>query len=79
VLVWKSRFIPKIIGFLLILNGFAYVIASVTFFLLPQYKGIAQYMLIPEALGEPVIVLWLLIKGVRDVPESMPQPSLETV
>ena len=35
-LVYKSRFIPKILGVLLIIAGFAYLLGSFMFFVLPQ-------------------------------------------
>ncbi len=74
-LVYRSRFIPKILGVLLIINGFAYLVASFVYFLLPQYRFISQLMLIPEAIGEPAIILWLLIKGARAQTLESPTPS----
>jgi hypothetical protein len=74
-LVFNSRFIPRILGVLLIISGFAYLVAGCTYFILPQYRGISQLMLIPESIGEPAIVLWLVIMGARDQPFAPRTPS----
>jgi hypothetical protein len=67
-LVMRSGFIPKILGVLLIINGFAYVVASLTELLAPAYANLVErFALIPET-GELWIMLWLLIKGVRAQP-----------
>lgn len=66
-LVYKSGFIPRIFGTLLIVAGIAYVFNTVSFFLLPEYRHfISLAMMLPYALGEGSIVLWLLIKGARE-------------
>jgi len=65
-LVYKSGFIPKILGILLILNGIAYIIHSFTTILFPEYQDIVRQVSIPFwTLGEISITLWLLIKGIR--------------
>jgi Domain of unknown function (DUF4386) len=68
ILVYRSGFIPRILGVLLIANGFAYPIQSFTSFLLPQYAGVVSRITFPVLLGEAAIILWLLIRGVRDQP-----------
>lgn len=61
-LVFKSGFIPKILGVLLMIGCFGYLINSVTFFLFPNLGvAIGQYTFI----GEVLFPLWLLIKGVN--------------
>ena len=66
-LVIKSKFIPKIIGILLIIGCFAYVLDSFLTLLLPEYrKMLADYLMIPLAIGEFSIIFWLLIKGVKN-------------
>jgi len=66
-LVIKSKFIPKIIGILLIIGCFAYVLDSFLTLLLPEYRKIlADYLMIPLAIGEFSIIFWLLIKGVKN-------------
>ncbi len=60
-LVFKSGFLPKILGILLIIACFGYVIDSFTIFLFPNFKGIALFTF----WGELLFPLWLLIKGVN--------------
>ena len=65
-LVYKSGFIPRIIGIFLILNGIAYIIHSFTALLLPEYQTLVSQFAMPFwILGEVSITLWLLIKGIK--------------
>jgi Domain of unknown function (DUF4386) len=65
-LVFRSGFIPRILGVLLVINGFAYLAIALVSLLLPTYSsGVSQALVLPEALGELSIMLWLLIKGVK--------------
>jgi hypothetical protein len=68
VLVYRSGFLPRILGVLLVINGFAYVIPSFTALLLPQYRDVVSRIALPFLLGEAAIVLWFLIRGARDQP-----------
>jgi len=66
-LVYKSRFIPRIFGILLIVAGIAYMNSSLVSLLFPNYSTIVnQPTLLLVAIGEISITLWLLIKGVKD-------------
>jgi len=65
-LIYRSRFIPRIMGVLLIIAGFAYLLSFVSFLLLPQYRGIVSQIMMPLMFGELPIIFWLLIKGVKD-------------
>ncbi|NTW43958.1 MAG: DUF4386 domain-containing protein [Anaerolineaceae bacterium] len=61
-LVIKSGFLPGIIGVLLIVAGFGYLIDSVGLFLLPNLNlDLSKFTFI----GEFLMLLWLLIKGVN--------------
>jgi hypothetical protein len=65
-LVYKSGFIPRILGTFLILNGAAYVVHSFTSLLFPDYQATVRLFAFPFwILGEISIMLWLLIKGVK--------------
>lgn len=72
ILVMRSRFLPRILGAWLILNGFAYVATSFTDLLAPQYSGLVSKISFPAMLGEIAIMLWLLIKGanVKELPAA---------
>lgn len=66
-LVYRSGFIPRILGVFLILNGIAYIIHCFTHLLLPDYQALVFKIATPIwTLGEISIMLWLLIKGVRN-------------
>ncbi len=61
-LVFKSGYIPRILGVLLMIGCFGYLIDSVTFFLFPNFDAtISMY----TGWGEIFLPLWLLIKGVN--------------
>jgi hypothetical protein len=65
-LVYKSEFIPRIFGILLVTGGIAYMIDSIIGILFPNYSSFVKYpTLLLVAIGEISITLWLLIKGVK--------------
>jgi uncharacterized membrane protein len=66
VLVLRSRFLPRFLGVWLIINGFAYVMISLTGLLLPQYEETVSNIAFPALLGEVAIMLWLLIMGAKE-------------
>ena len=69
VLVFRSGFLPRILGVLLIAACFGYLVDSLTPLLLPGYANIVgRFASIPLTLGEPPIILWLLIMGAKDQP-----------
>jgi len=73
ILVFRSGFIPKIIGVSLWVAGAAYLMSSFTFVVLPQFKGVLSPIFAGlEALELPII-LWLLIVGARTLPDEMPR------
>jgi hypothetical protein len=75
-LVFKSRFLPRILGVLLIIAGFAYVAHSFTSLLLPGHRHVAYELatMVARAAGELPIMFWLLIKG-ADLDHALHEPS----
>jgi hypothetical protein len=65
VLVFRSGFLPRILGVLLVVTGFGYLAISGTGLLLPQYVDRVSRIASPALLGEGGIIFWLLIKGAR--------------
>jgi hypothetical protein len=65
ILVIKSGFIPRILGVLLLVAGFAYLTSSVTSIVLPDYRQVLSRAMMPLYMGEVPIIFWLLIKGAR--------------
>jgi hypothetical protein len=69
VCVWKSRFLPRFLGVLLIAACFGYLAVSLTPLLLPSYANlVGRIANIPLTLGESAIILWLLIRRANDQP-----------
>ena len=77
VLVFKSRFLPRVLGVFLIIASAGYVIGSVTYLLLPHYGLlVSRFAIIAEGLGEVPLIFWLLFKGVTiPAPQSQPETS----
>lgn len=67
-----SGFIPKIIGVLLMIGCFGYLVDFAGNFFFSQYSTLdmAKYVTIPANIGEIAICLWLLIAGI-----SIPKQS----
>ena len=67
-LVFKSGFLPKFLGILLMLGCFGYLINFLGNTLISNYSeiGIASYIQLPASLGEIGICFWLLIMGVKE-------------
>lgn len=67
-LVFKSGVLPKILGILLMLGCFGYLINFIGNTLIPTYSkiGISSYISLPASIGEIGTCLWLLIMGAKD-------------
>lgn len=65
-LVYKSGFIPRILGVLLLINGAGYIVESLRFLLFQRsdYLIVRQFTFVTY-FGELIMMLWLLIKGVK--------------
>lgn len=66
-LVFKSGFLPKFLGILLMLGCFGYLINFLGNSLVSDYStiGISKYISIPASLGEIGTCLWLLLVGIK--------------
>lgn len=71
-LVVKSGFLPKILGVLLMLGCFGYLLNFIGNTLLANYAalGISSFISLPASIGEIGICLWLLFVGVKNKPTS---------
>jgi hypothetical protein len=67
-LVIKARFIPSVIGILLIVGFLGYLIDFLTRLLFPDYTAIVSPVAGAAKFGELAMILWLLIKGTRAPP-----------
>ena len=65
-LVFKSGFLPRILGILLIIDGFAMLIWFFQFFFFPDYEAISTLCLAVSFIAEAAFRLWLLFMGAKD-------------
>ena len=64
-LLFKSNFFPRMLGVLLIVASFGYLIESFGNFLFPSYEALFTWIVaVPAVIAELSLCLWLLIKGV---------------
>jgi hypothetical protein len=64
-LVFKSGYIPRILGILLMIGWLGYMLEFFTFFLFPDFNAAIEPVFTITGIGEFLLVLWLLIKGVN--------------
>jgi Domain of unknown function (DUF4386) len=66
ILVYRSGFLPRLLGVLVIIAGCTYVVDCLAYYFFPDYARIvALVSMLPQAAGEGGFTGWLLIKGVR--------------
>ena len=63
-LVFRSTFLPRVLGVLMVLAGLGWL----TFAWAPLARSLSPYNLMPGMLGEGALIVWLIAKGV-DVPK----------
>lgn len=63
--MYKSHFLPRILGVWLIGGCFGYLALSFTGFLFPQYEDKEYVYTQPLIYGELAVLLWLLIMGAK--------------
>ncbi|MEQ1676424.1 MAG: DUF4386 domain-containing protein [Chitinophagaceae bacterium] len=65
-LVYKSNFLPRVLGIIYTLAGVGYLVNSLAWFLSPQTAGqLFPYVLLPAFIGETSMSMWLIFKGVK--------------
>ncbi|KAB2879380.1 DUF4386 domain-containing protein [bacterium] len=65
-LVYKSTFLPRILGFIYTLAGIGYLSNSLAMFLFPPLLALLfPYSLLPAFIGESSMSLWMIVKGVN--------------
>ena len=61
-LIFKSNFLPKALGILIIIGGFGYLVDSFVYFIFPDFDvTVSEFTF----LGELLLPLWLMFKGVN--------------
>src|SRR5712671_3624353 len=71
-LVYRSGFLPRILGVALMVNCFAFLISSLTALVLPHYEALVHGWMRPFGFGEQAFMLWLLIMGAKPRPLASP-------
>jgi Domain of unknown function (DUF4386) len=75
-LIFRSTFLPRIIGLLLVIGGLCYLTNSFANFLKPAFaNALWPYIIVPGAVAEGLLTLWLLVVGVN-VPKWQEQASV---
>lgn len=79
-LVFKSGFLPKILGFLLMAGCAGYLVNVSGHILFSGYAatGISGFVRLPASLGEIGTCLWLLVIGLKEKP-AMVDPGLQNI
>ena len=73
ILVIRSGYFPRILGWMLLAAGVGYVVTSAVGIVLPDFRAVIFRAMMPLYFGEVPIILWLLIKGARE-----PQPPVQS-
>jgi hypothetical protein len=64
-LVFKSSFLPKILGILLIVDCFGLLLTVIQWFLLPGFEIISYPFMAVSFIAEVSLAMWLLVMGVK--------------
>jgi Domain of unknown function (DUF4386) len=64
-LIFKSTFLPRVLGVLMAIAGLCYLTNSFVLFLAPALAHRFFYILFPAGVAELLLTLWLLVKGVN--------------
>jgi hypothetical protein len=75
-LVYKSGYIPRILGALLVFGSLVYLLQSFGNFLFPEFEEILAMIVLLTIIPELLFTFWLLIKGVNV--EQYEKRALET-
>ncbi len=65
-LVYKSEFLPRFLGILLVVGGCSLLLNVFVHFLFPGYTTVSTILLIPQTIAEFIFLGWMLIKGINE-------------
>jgi len=66
-LLWRSRFLPRLIAGWVGLAGIGYLVNAVVHFLAPTFGAAAfNYVAVPCGIGELLLAIWLLFFGINE-------------
>lgn len=73
-LVWRSGFLPRLLGVLLVLDGVAEMVWFLQGLLMPTHPGIKAPGTVVSLLAEVGLTLWLLVRGVATSAPGVQRP-----
>jgi hypothetical protein len=65
-LVYKSDFLPKVLGILLVVGGCGLLLEVFIHFLFPSFTIVTTIILIPQTIAEFSFLAWILIRGINE-------------
>ncbi len=75
ILVYRSGFLPRFLGAMLMVGTFAYIANTFTYLVLPAYQDAVSRWADPLQAVEVVFMLWLLVMGAKPKPPADPALS----
>ncbi len=72
ILILKSRWFPRVLGWWLILNGITWIVISFANMFLPDYVDTINSWSLPFQLAEIAITLWMLVMGAKEPVDNIP-------
>lgn len=79
-LIFKSGFLPKVLGILILVAGVGYITHCLAFILKPSLtKWTFPTMMLPVIGGEASLCIWLLVKGVDERKWKMHSVAQESI
>jgi hypothetical protein len=78
ILIYRVRYLPRLLGILLALAAAVYLVECFGSFLFPSCEAVYVWLVaVPAAVAELPLALWLLIKGIRtDCLSERPRSAL---
>ncbi|MDZ4861860.1 MAG: DUF4386 domain-containing protein [Gemmatimonadota bacterium] len=64
-LAWRSGYMPRLLGWILILGGAGYMLSAYVTYLAPDASVVADALTYPATIGEFWMIGYLLLRGVR--------------
>ena len=77
-LLYRSRYVPRVLAGLGIVSYVLILVGTVVSLLLPQYSDLAMVGWAPGSVFEAGLGVWLLLKGIRPAPATVPAPQAAT-
>lgn len=74
-LVFKSGYLPRALGIIVMIECFGWLMYPLQFFLFPAWESLSYLSFAVGFVGEFGLTLWLLIMGAKEAPSSLGRES----